>query len=53
MCSLENNQLYTLLLSNQEIMKSDEMNFDVLGTNNHQVGRRLGILFIFVWGLGG
>ena len=36
-CSLENNQLYTLLLSNNEIMKADEMNFDVLGTNNHQV----------------
>lgn len=27
--------MYTLLLSNQEIMKADEMNFDVLGTPNH------------------
>ncbi len=35
-CSLENGQVYTLLLSNNEIMKADEMNFDVLGTNNHQ-----------------
>ena len=35
-CSMENNQLYTLLLSNSEIMKADEMNFDVLGTNNHR-----------------
>lgn len=35
-CSLENNQLYSLLLSNSEIMKQDEMNFDVLGTNTHQ-----------------
>jgi WD40 repeat protein len=35
-CSLENNQIYSLLLSNSEIMKADEMNFDVLGTNNHQ-----------------
>ena len=25
-----------MLLSNSEIMKSDEMNFDILGTNNHQ-----------------
>lgn len=29
-------QVYSLLLSNSEIMKADEMNFDVLGTNNHQ-----------------
>lgn len=29
MCSLENHQVYTLLLSNQEIMKQDEMNFEV------------------------
>ena len=36
LCSLENNQLYTLLLSNSEIMKPDEMNFDVMGTHNHQ-----------------
>mmetsp|Transcript_36831 Transcript_36831/g.108610 ORF Transcript_36831/g.108610 Transcript_36831/m.108610 type:complete len:1386 (-) Transcript_36831:299-4456(-) len=36
LCSLENNQLYTLMLSNQEIMKADEMNFDVMGTSNHQ-----------------
>eukprot|EP00798_Chlamydomonas_sp_ICE-L_P031287 gene31290-6433_t len=35
-CSLDNNQMYSLLLSNNEIMKTDEMNFDVLGTNNHQ-----------------
>ncbi len=28
-CSLENHQVYTLLLSNQEIMKQDEMNFEV------------------------
>mmetsp|Transcript_22834 Transcript_22834/g.63112 ORF Transcript_22834/g.63112 Transcript_22834/m.63112 type:complete len:1547 (+) Transcript_22834:150-4790(+) len=35
-CSLENGQVYSLLLSNSEIMKADEMNFDVLGTNNHQ-----------------
>lgn len=35
-CSLDNNQLYSLLLSNSEIMKVDEMNFDVLGTPNHQ-----------------
>jgi hypothetical protein len=34
-CSLENNQAFTLLLSNQEIMKQDEMNFEVLGTPNH------------------
>lgn len=27
--------MYTLLLSNQEIMKADEMNFDVLSTPNH------------------
>eukprot|EP00198_Chlamydomonas_reinhardtii_P011942 XP_001701279.1 flagellar associated protein [Chlamydomonas reinhardtii] len=33
--SLENNQAFTLLLSNQEIMKQDEMNFEVLGTPNH------------------
>ena len=35
-CSLDNNQIYTLLLSNSEIMKQDEMNFDILGTSNHQ-----------------
>ncbi|KAL6752180.1 WD repeat domain 65-like protein [Haematococcus lacustris] len=35
-CSLENGQAYTLLLSNSEIMKADEMNFDVMGTSNHQ-----------------
>jgi WD40 repeat protein len=35
-CSLENNQVYSLLLSNSEIMKLDDMNFDVLGTHNHQ-----------------
>lgn len=29
-------QVYTLMISNSEIMKADEMNFDVLGTNNHQ-----------------
>ena len=29
MASLENNQAFTLLLSNQEIMKQDEMNFEV------------------------
>jgi hypothetical protein len=28
--------VYSLLLSNNEIMKADEMNFDVLGSNNHQ-----------------
>jgi hypothetical protein len=27
--------VFTLLLSNSEIMKQDEMNFDVLGTSNH------------------
>ncbi|KAG1658747.1 hypothetical protein FOA52_000860 [Chlamydomonas sp. UWO 241] len=36
LCSLENNQIYSLLLSNQEIMKADEMNFDIMGTANHQ-----------------
>lgn len=34
-CSLENYQVYSLPLSNSEIMKTDEMNFEVLGTNNH------------------
>ncbi|GLC59167.1 hypothetical protein PLESTB_001455600 [Pleodorina starrii] len=33
--SLENNQAYSLMLSNQEIMKQDEMNFEILGTPNH------------------
>lgn len=37
-CSLENYQVYSLPLSNSEIMKTDEMNFEVLGTNNHWAG---------------
>jgi len=40
-------QVYTLLLSNSEIMKPDEMNFDVLGTNNHQ-GPVTGV-WVYAW----
>lgn len=50
LCSLENNQIFSLLLSNQEIMKADEMNFDVMGTPNHQVRVRDAWLMI-PWGL--
>jgi hypothetical protein len=41
-CTLEDNQMYVLGLSNSDILKSEEMNFDLLSQGFHsQVGRRV------------
>ncbi|GMH45741.1 hypothetical protein BSKO_13704 [Bryopsis sp. KO-2023] len=37
-CTLENNQAYTLALANTEIMKTDDMNFELLATPFHSKG---------------
>lgn len=37
-CSLENNQLYTLTLSSTDILKEDAMNFDLVSTSFHGPG---------------
>ena len=35
-CTLSNHQMYTLVLSNMDILKADEMNFDLLSTAYHR-----------------
>lgn len=43
-CTLSNNQMYTLGLSNTDILKPEEMNFELLSTSFHGPGTAPGSL---------
>lgn len=37
-CCLDNNRLYSLVISNTDILKEDMTNFEILSTSNHSAG---------------